>query len=131
MTAHPQTWVKVNATVDQGVAEIVLLLSRVEGLQTVDSCQGEGDRLGHVYFYYGDWQAVSALLFGTLAPQLAHIGEDVRLSVEIFNGSGPMAALRFHPASASAIAAALLSTGNPARAATLSEKGSSDAPQEK
>ena len=35
MQEHPTTWVKVNAPVDEGIAEIVVLLSEVEGLQTL------------------------------------------------------------------------------------------------
>lgn len=37
VTVHKQVWVKVSAPVDGGVAEIVSLLSRVEGLQTLQN----------------------------------------------------------------------------------------------
>ena len=57
MATHPQTWIKVNAPVDEGVAEIVSLLNTVDGLETLQSCQGEpGDREGYVYFSCGNWK---------------------------------------------------------------------------
>ena len=38
---HSTTWAKVNAPVDEGIAEVVELLSAIPGLQTLDSCQGD------------------------------------------------------------------------------------------
>ena len=92
---HKQTWVKVNAPVDEGIAEIVSILSEVEGLETTDSCQGsplrdylDRDVLGYVFFYFGDWQTISEFAFGTIAPALEGI-DGASITVEIFCGSNP------------------------------------------
>ncbi len=54
MAAHPQRWVKVNAPVDEGVAEIVAVPNTVDGLETLQSCQGDaGEREGYVYLALG------------------------------------------------------------------------------
>ena len=56
MREHPTTWVKVNALVDKGIAELVVLLNEVEGLQTLESCQGgspanpDEERPAYVFF---------------------------------------------------------------------------------
>ena len=60
MATHPQTWIKVNAPVDERVAEIVSLLNTVDGLVTLQSRQGEpGEREGYVYFAMVDWKRMS------------------------------------------------------------------------
>ena len=99
LNSHVQTWVKVNAPVDQGIAEVVSILSEVEGLQTVESCQGEPvrdhldrDVLGFVFFYLGDWRTISEFAFGTIAPALGGIG-GATITVEMFGGSDPMGKL--------------------------------------
>jgi hypothetical protein len=37
MATHEQVWIKVNAPVDAGVAEIVSVLNGVDGLETLQS----------------------------------------------------------------------------------------------
>ncbi|MGH9257940.1 MAG: hypothetical protein ACRD3C_25550 [Vicinamibacterales bacterium] len=110
MATHPQVWVKVNALVDTGVAEIVSLLNQVPHLRTIDSCQGGPGHLAHVCFYMGDWKQIGEFLFEKLLPELAPAGEDVRLSVEVFNNSEPMGSLRFHPAASALVASAIRRT---------------------
>ena len=95
ISTHEQVWVKVNANVDAGIAEIVSLLSEINGLQTLQSCQGDGDRPAYVYLYYDDWQQIGSFMFEGLAPKLERAGEDVTVSVEIFNGSEPMGKIQF------------------------------------
>ena len=105
---HTQTvWVKVNATVDAGIAEIVSLLSGINGLQTIGSCQGDGDRPAYVYLYYGDWQQISRFMFEGLAPKLELAGEDATVSVKIFNGSEPMGKIEFSREATKYIASAI------------------------
>ncbi len=89
---HPTVWAKVNVPVDDGIAEIVELLSEIPGLQTLDSCQGDpgGGRPAHVYFYLGsDWRQIGNFLFDQLSPRLEAIRDDSVISLEIFNGSQP------------------------------------------
>ena len=95
MTVHPQVWVRVNATVDEGVSRLVCLLNEIPHLRTMDSCQGSPGLAGHVFFSFKDWCSVGELLFDRLAPLLEAAGEEVTLSVEIFNGSLPTGKLTF------------------------------------
>ena len=50
--AHEQVSVKVNASVDDGVAPLVSALSRCDLVQTVDSCEGQPSSEAYVYFTY-------------------------------------------------------------------------------
>ena len=109
-TEHQQTWVRVNAQVDKGVAEVVTLLNSFKNLQTVDSCEGirDGVKPAHVYFYYGDWHNLGHFMFDVLAPRLVDaIGNDALASVEVFNGSTPMGKLSFEPEACPKVASVL------------------------
>lgn len=95
MSSHAQTWVKVNAQVDEGIAEIVAILSRVDGLQTIESCQGEPaanpqavEVMAYVYFDLGDWRALSKFAFETIAAAIEGI-EDASVAVKIDSGCEP------------------------------------------
>lgn len=95
MAAHAQTWIKVNAPVDERIAELVSVLNRVEGLETLQSCQGEpGERHGYVYFSFGEWQNLCRFVFVTIAPRLhPYLGEDVKL--EVIAAEQPIAKMSF------------------------------------
>jgi hypothetical protein len=94
---HEQVWVKVNAPVDCGIASVVSALSKVDGLQTLQSCEGEcGGPHAYVYFHYGDWEKIGALVFTKIGPALwERFGPDALVSVEVFNQSEPLAKLSF------------------------------------
>jgi len=69
MATHEQVWVKVNAPVDAGVAESVSVLNGVDGLETLQSCQGDaGGKLGYVYFACGDWNRMCRFVFSGNRP---------------------------------------------------------------
>lgn len=97
MAAHEQTWVRVNAQVDKRMARIVSALSQIEGLQTLQSCQGnERGSEAYIYFWYGPWQETCRFVFAALLPALQSAGiEDVNVSVEVFNGSLPTGKIGF------------------------------------
>jgi hypothetical protein len=109
MAAHPQTWIKVNAPVDEGVAEIVSILNTVDGLETLQSCQGEpGEREGYVYFACGDWQKISRIVFERIGPALKRkLDEDATLLVEATSADEPMAKLSFKAEAAGMVVSAL------------------------
>ena len=44
MTEHREVPVKVNAGVDEGIADLVSVLSKIEGLVTLESYQGDVER---------------------------------------------------------------------------------------
>ena len=103
---HPQSWVKVNAPVDAGIAELVSALSEIDGLQTLESCQG-GSTHAFVYFWYGkDWREMAEIVFGVIAPVLKEIYE-ATVSVSIFGQGAPMAKLAMSPDSIPTVTAAI------------------------
>ena len=57
MPIHRQTSIKVNAQVDEGVAELVSALSEISALETLESCQGGEDRPAFVIFRFGSWRS--------------------------------------------------------------------------
>jgi hypothetical protein len=95
MATHAQTWVKVNAPIDVKIAELISLLNRVEGLETLQSCQGDpGERQGYIYFALDGWQNLCRFVFEGIAPRIKdYLGEDVKL--EIVAGERPMARMSF------------------------------------
>ncbi len=97
MATHEQVWVKVNTQVDAALADIVSLLNRVDGLQTLQSCQGDkGDHPAYIYFSFGDWRNLCQFAFDRLGPKLREkVGEDARLSVEVVDGSQPIGKMSF------------------------------------
>jgi len=107
--SHEQVWVKVNAPVDQGVAEVVSLLNSVSGLETLQSCQGDtGGRDAYVYFAYGNWTELCRLVFEEVGPALKQkLDEDARLMVEATSADRPTAKLTFR-AEATGIVASVL-----------------------
>jgi hypothetical protein len=76
MSTHRQVPVKVNALVDDGIAELVTALSDI-GLITTESCQGNpGTRSACVYFRARSWTEAGEFLFEVLLPELPN-GVDV------------------------------------------------------
>ena len=83
MTQHREVPVKVNAWVDEGIADLVSALSEIEGLVTLESCQGDKDgNDAFVVFRYGDWQQCGELLIWALL-----IGDVARPSLRNFASS--------------------------------------------
>jgi|SRR5712692_1822201 len=109
MVMHPQTWVKVNAPVDTVIAEIVCLLNSVEGLETLQSCQGDaGGRDGYVYFACGDWRKMCEFVFQKIGPALkSRVDEDATLIVEVTSADAPMAKLSFKAEATDMVVSAL------------------------
>lgn len=106
---HAQTWVKVNAPVDLKIAELVSVLNGVEGLETLQSCQGsDGKRDGYVYFSYGDWHTLCEFVFEKIGPKLIHAADDdTSISVEANSADSPMAKLSFRADAIGVIVSAL------------------------
>jgi hypothetical protein len=102
---HRQVWTKVNAPVDEGVAELVSVLNQVDRLFTLDSCQGHNG-WGYIYFRYGNWRELGHFVFGKMAPGLRKI-EEITLEVQSVNGNEPMARLGFRTETISRIVSAL------------------------
>jgi hypothetical protein len=109
MAAHPQVWVKVNAPVDAGVADIVAMLNTVEGLETLQSCQGNpGESDGYVYFACGDWKRMSQFVFEQVGPELKRkLDDDATLIIEATSADEPMAKLSFRAEATDLVASTL------------------------
>jgi hypothetical protein len=106
---HPQTWVKVNATVDCGIAEVVSLLNKLPLVRTVESCQGEpGGRAAFVYFEAGDWRETGRVLFDELMPKFREWSDDVRAQLVPF-GDHALARLTFSAEAIPVVVSALKS----------------------
>jgi len=83
-------WIKDNVQVDEGIAELVTALNAVEGLETIESCQGwSGGNWAAVYFYYGDWKKIRRFLFKEISLALKNI-EHKSVTAEIWGRSDPM-----------------------------------------
>lgn len=92
---HEQVWVKVNAQVDKNIANIVTALNMVNGLLTLDSCEGD-EKWSYVYFKYGNYKKICYFLFDKLSPNLIKkYGEDITLSVEISDDLEPIGKISF------------------------------------
>jgi hypothetical protein len=109
MATHEQVWVKVNAPVDAGVAEIVSVLNSVDGLETLQSCQGDaGHQHGYVYFACGDWRKMCELVFQRIGPTLKNrVDDDTKLTVEATSADVPMAKLSFKAEATGIVVSAL------------------------
>jgi hypothetical protein len=109
MARHKQVFVKVNAAVDAGMADVISALNEIDGLQTIESCEGErGKKSAYVYFWFGDWERVSRFVFCDIGPELsAGLGTDYRVSVEVFDGSRPTGKIEFSAEAAGFVASAL------------------------
>lgn len=109
MAAHEQVWVKVNAPVDAGVADVVSVLNSVHGIETLQSCQGDpGGRWGYVYFSLGDWHRLCEFVFEALAPRIRRaLEDDVTVEVQATTADRPMAKLSFRAEAVDALASAL------------------------
>ena len=112
---HEQTWVKVNARVDTGIAELVAALSRFPKLETTESCQGnEGRSDAFVLFWYGPywadpWHGICEFAFGFLLPRLRHlVGRDVaRITLSLHPAGFVEGAFNVHAGSIERVTAAL------------------------
>lgn len=80
MSSHSEIPVKVNAFVDTGVADLVSALSEIDGLVTIESCQGGNGRDAFVHFRFGTWIESGQLLFERLLPVMS---EDLRSVVSM------------------------------------------------
>ena len=98
---HRQVWVKVNAEVDEGVADLVGILSAVPGLRTVESCQGtpKGREPAFVTFCYGrHWRELSWFVFAVIGPALSQAFDcNVRVSIEFVGEDNSTGTIEFDP----------------------------------
>ena len=87
MDGHREIMVKVNAPVDEGIAPLVAALSSIDGLVTMESCQGDPpERDAFVVFRLGSWRECGEFLFGRLLPTLSDdLRSEISLRVEAYD----------------------------------------------
>jgi hypothetical protein len=105
MTEHREVPVKVNAWVDEGIADLVAALSEVDGLVTLESCQGNpGTNDAFVYFRLGNWRQSGEFLFEklltVLPPDLLAV-TSLRLSA--YDTDIPLASITIEPCAVPAL----------------------------
>ena len=109
MPRHEQTWVKVNAAVDYGVADLVEALSRYPALQTLESCERNGDGVAQVSFSYGRrWTEMADFSFGYFSPELyRRVGDDAAVTLYWTVGDRVVGSLRVRSGVVATVAAAI------------------------
>jgi len=85
---HNQSWVKVNAPVDQRISGIVAALSLFPSLETIESCEGTAKDGAWICFRYGSywehpWHDLADFVLGYMAPSLrAKVGDDASVRIQ-------------------------------------------------
>jgi hypothetical protein len=95
---HKQVWIKVNAPIDEGIAELIEALSSFPMLQTIESCQGdaaepvsgEEGQPAKIFFYYGQhdhahpYRDIAEFVLGYLGPELmGDLGDRVSVQLDV------------------------------------------------
>ncbi len=95
---HKQVWVKVNAPVDEGIADLIRALSAFPKLETTESCQRGWKRSivdkegapAIVFFHYGQhdhahpYREIGDFVLGYLGPGLMkELGDLVNISLHV------------------------------------------------
>jgi hypothetical protein len=97
-------WVKVNAAVDDGIAALVTALSRIAGLQTLESCQGGDGHNAVVFFRLGGWRECGAFVFERLMPRMSpDLRSEVRLAIDAYDSDVAQASITLEPAAIPAL----------------------------
>jgi hypothetical protein len=68
---HKEVLVKVNAYVDEGIAPLVEALNKIDGVITLESCQGDSENEAEVDFYYGQFARTSPSMLAVFADRVA------------------------------------------------------------
>ena len=100
---HKQVWAKVNAPVDSSIVTLIEALSDFTGLETIESCQGNGKEPIVVFFRYGEywsdpWRPLADFVLGYLAPGLAkEIGDNASIVIRLDMSGVAQAHLKVRP----------------------------------
>jgi hypothetical protein len=89
MKDHKQTWIKVNAPVDKLIRGLVSALNLFPKLQTIESCQGNGNSQSWVNFYYGEhwkhsWKELANFVLEYFGPGIVReVGDRVDVCIRV------------------------------------------------
>jgi|GEM_PF-2034348 len=110
---HKQTWAKVNVPVDVGVGGIVETLSSFPNLETIESCEGDGEQGCWVCFRYGaywkhSWCELANFVLGFLGDRLMKlVGDDATIKIQVTPSGNIFGELSVRPGAAPRVEAAL------------------------
>lgn len=109
MSLHREVPVKVNALVDEGIADLVKAMSEIDGLVTLESCQGDsGVRNAFVIFRFGDWKQSGELLFNQLLPAMSpDLRSAVSLQLQAYDTDTALGTISVEPAAIPELSAAI------------------------
>jgi hypothetical protein len=113
MAQHREVPVKVNAWVDERVADLVSVLSEFNGIMTLESCQGNRDSRAWISFRYGSlrhesWRELAEFVLGFLGPKLAHdIGDVAEVRICVSSFGMPQGEISIAPGAEAKVAKAL------------------------
>lgn len=97
---------KVNALVDEGIADLVAALSGVPGLVATESCQGGDGQDAYVHFRMRDWREVGEFLFDRLLPAMSpDLRSNVALRVQVYDARVARGSVTLDPCAVTALAA--------------------------
>lgn len=111
MSFHKQTSVLVNTNkgttkelveVDEGIKNIIVSLNKFDGLETVESCQGDEDNITWISFKYKYWEHpyrnLVDFVFIFFAPYLAErVGDSVSINIHAASSGNIFAELWISP----------------------------------
>ena len=112
-TTHPQTWIKVNAPVDEGVSGLVSALADFPDLETIESCEGNEERGPWVCFRYGaywhdSWRELAEFVLGEFSPALMdEVGDDASVRIQVTPSKQVFGELSVRPGAAPRVEAAI------------------------
>jgi hypothetical protein len=97
--------VKVNAPVDEGIAELVAALSEFPEIETLESCQGDHDKPAFVIFRLGSWRDCGSFLFDKLLRAMdSNLRADVSASIIGYGVTHCLGRLSLSPEAVSSLA---------------------------
>jgi len=95
---HAEAYVKVNAPVDQGIAPLITALSEIDGLETIESCQGEPGGRAFVIFRFGEWRRCGEFLFDHLMAEMpADLRSEVKLTLDAYDTDNCLGEISLSP----------------------------------
>ena len=109
---HKQAWIKVNAPVDEGIADLIEALSSFPMLETIASCQGDTAEpvLGKegqpakIFFHYGQddyahpYEQIAEFVLGHLGPELMRdLGDRIEIQLSVTTQYVVMGVLTVRP----------------------------------
>jgi hypothetical protein len=117
-TPHREILIKINAWVDEGIAPLVETLNRIDGVLTLESCQGDPEHEAQIDLYYGQFARTSPAQLATFADAIATAlikggSHRSRVAVEWLGGNMPRILLSMPTEDISLVTSALVPLAYP------------------